>query len=71
MVHPELLNLSADDYIVFKDVNLSYSQKSVQNKKYSLKNVNITVKKGEKVAICGRYKFIFVYLYIYMFLPIM
>ena len=55
LLHPESFGIGNDDYIVFKDVYLSYSESNVQDKKYALSGVSLTIKKGEKVAICGRY----------------
>ena len=54
MLHPESIGIGYDDYIVFKDVYLSYSESDVSDKKYALSGVSLTIKKGEKVAICGR-----------------
>jgi ABC-type multidrug transport system fused ATPase/permease subunit len=33
---------------------LTYDDETVVNKKYALKNFNLSIKNGEKIAICGR-----------------
>jgi len=40
--------------LVFEDVHLIYDENEVENKKYALKNFNLKIRKGEKIAICGR-----------------
>ena len=62
VLNPESFGLGNDDYIVFKDVYLSYSESNVQDKKYALSGVSLTIKKGEKVAICGRYYYYFIFI---------
>ncbi len=46
---------------MFKNVKLSYIPKEIPNKKYALNNISFKIKKGEKVAFCGRYV---IYMYI-------
>ncbi len=40
--------------IIFKNVFLTYSDKTEKEPKYALKNFNLNIKKGEKIAFVGR-----------------
>lgn len=40
--------------VVFKNVSLTYDDNIKENSKYALKNINLMIRKGEKIAICGR-----------------
>ena len=43
-----------NDYsLVFENVHLTYDVEG-ENKKYALKNFNLKIRQGEKIAICGR-----------------
>ena len=43
-----------NDYsLVFENVHLTYDVEG-ENKKYELKNFNLKIRQGEKIAICGR-----------------
>ena len=48
------INQLEDCSLVFEDVFLTYDDKEVENKKYALKNFNLQIRNGEKIAICGR-----------------
>ena len=48
------INQLEDCSLVFEDVFLTYDDEEVENKKYALKNFNLKIRNGEKIAICGR-----------------
>ena len=52
-------DLSEEHSIVFQGVSLSYQkEESLSNHEetiFALRNISFNIKKGEKVAICGRY----------------
>eukprot|EP01017_Pseudomicrothorax_dubius_P040680 TRINITY_DN6400_c0_g1_i1.p1 TRINITY_DN6400_c0_g1~~TRINITY_DN6400_c0_g1_i1.p1 ORF type:complete len:524 (-),score=87.02 TRINITY_DN6400_c0_g1_i1:126-1697(-) len=53
----KIANSDTQSIITFNNVSLSYEQKSemgLREQKYALKNVSFSIRRGEKVAICGR-----------------
>ena len=43
-----------ENLIIFKNVFLTYADKSEKDPKFALKNFNLNIKKGEKIAFVGR-----------------
>lgn len=43
-----------EESVIFKDVWMSYGRPDDQKRNYAIKGLNLTIKKGEKVAVCGR-----------------